>query len=151
MFPRAAGPASGDAGAVVRIRPGVSGIPTPWRGPGASALVLGGAGALLVAAGTVVTVTSRFSVSALVLVTAGAVCALAGLVLGTAEAVRGCPGGSGAALSGAAFAVLGLAGGLVWVAAFVMTTFTGSPVDPGPVPIPETTPACVVGACPEPP
>ncbi|MFP5072128.1 hypothetical protein ACLFMI_20995 [Pseudonocardia nantongensis] len=134
---------------MVRIRPGVSGLPLPCRDPGASALVLGGIGALLVVAATVLTVTTRFTVSGLVLASTGVVFALAGLALGTTGAMRGYPRASRLAISGAGLAVVGLAGGLVWIAAFILTTITGPPVDPGFAPVgPVTSPACATGTCP---
>lgn len=81
------------------------------------------------------------TVAGLALVSAGIVLAGGGLVLGTIAAIRGRPGANRAAISAAGLSVVGLAGGLIWLAAFVITALAGPA---GTVP---EIPACVPPSC----
>lgn len=117
--------------------------PAPRGGLGSSALVLGALGALsvAVAAGLATGTGTPLTVAGLALVSAGIVLAGGGLVLGTIAAIRGRPGANRAAISAAGLSVVGLAGGLIWLAAFVITALAG-PADT----VPEI-PACVPPSC----
>jgi hypothetical protein len=90
-----------------------------------SALVLGLLGTVAVAGAVVHSVVAPLTVAGLALVSAGLVLALAGLVLGTIGATRGPTRANRTAISAAGVSVVGLAGGLIWLAAFVITTVTG--------------------------
>ncbi|MBN9737849.1 hypothetical protein PP1_022845 [Pseudonocardia sp. P1] len=110
-----------------------------------SALVLGVLGAVFVAIAVAYSIVAPLTVAGLALVSAGVVLTLAGLVLGTIGATRGSARANRAAISAAGVSVAGLAGGLIWLAAFVITTLTG------PVPVVAQymggTPACAPPTC----
>lgn len=118
-------------------------------GRGASALVLGGLATVLVAVAVGLAALSAPSLVGLVLVAVGLVFALAGLVLGTTDALRGDRRHTRAAVSGAGLSVAGLAGGLVWVAVFVLTAFAGPNPPLGLTSSGVSTPACAPTVCSE--
>ncbi|NWJ74125.1 hypothetical protein HX744_26985 [Pseudonocardia sp. ICBG1122] len=117
----------------------------PRGGLGSSALVLGALGSVFVAVAIALSAVSPLTVAGLALASAGVVLTVGGLVLGTLGAVRACPGRSRTAISAAGLSIAGLAGGLIWLAAFVILAVTG----PGPAPLAgtDTTPACAPGVC----
>lgn len=117
----------------------------PRGGLGTSALVLGALGSVFVAVAIALSAVSPLTVAGLALASAGVVLTIGGLVLGTLGAVRACPGRSRTAISAAGLSIAGLAGGLIWLAAFVILAVTG----PGPAPLDgiDTTPACAPGVC----
>lgn len=101
--------------------------PTPVRGGlGTSALVLGGLGALCVAVAIGLSVVALLPLGGLALASVGVVLTLAGLLLGTIDATRGPVRGNRRAVLAAGVSVAGLAGGLIWLAAFVITAVAGS-------------------------
>ncbi|MEQ3540578.1 hypothetical protein WHI96_17315 [Pseudonocardia tropica] len=118
---------------------------TPRGGLGSSALVLGALGSVFVAVAIALSAVSPPAVAGLALASAGVVLTIGGLVLGTLGAVRACPGRSRTAISAAGLSVAGLAGGLIWLAVFVILAVTG----PGSAPLDgtDTTPACAPGPC----
>nr|WP_168172131.1 DUF4337 domain-containing protein [Pseudonocardia sp. AL041005-10] len=107
--------------------------------------MLGALGSVFVAVAIALSAVSPLTVAGLALASAGVVLTIGGLVLGTLGAVRACPGRSRTAISAAGLSIAGLAGGLIWLAAFVILAVTG----PGPAPIDgaDTAPACAPGVC----
>ncbi|ALE84965.1 hypothetical protein [Pseudonocardia sp. HH130629-09] len=130
---------------MLRDRSDVRHPTTPPGGLGSSALVLGALGSVFVAVAIALSALSPLTVAGLAFASAGVVLAIGGLVLGTLGAVRACPGRSRTAMSAAGLSVAGLAGGLIWLAAFVILAVTG----PGPPPVQgaDATPACGPVAC----
>ncbi|MEQ3548893.1 hypothetical protein WIS52_00290 [Pseudonocardia nematodicida] len=103
------------------------------RGPGTASVACGALGLLSVVAAVVLAVRSAPDMVGLALVSVGLVLALAGLVVGTIGAVHERPRGGRLAVSGAGLSVVGLAGGLVWTAVFVLTAVAGpAPAGLGP-------------------
>lgn len=141
----AVGPSDPDSGAVLRDRPDTRHPTAPRGGLGSSALVLGALGSVFVAVAIALSAVSPLTVAGLALASAGVVLTIGGLVLGTLGAVRACPGRSRTAISAAGLSIAGLAGGLIWLAAFVILAVTG----PGPAPLDgtDTTPACAPDVC----
>lgn len=148
MSATADGAADPDPGAVLRHHTETTSRVPARDGLGVSALVLGGLATAFVAVAVASSAVAPLTTTGLALVSAGVVLAAAGLVLGTLGAVRARPGPSRTAMSGAGLSVAGLAGGLIWMAAFVILALTG------PVPAPagslDTAPACAPVVCPGP-
>lgn len=138
----ATGGAGPHPGVVLHDHTGTSrSAPAPRGDLGSSALVLGALGVLSVAVASGLATGTPLTVAGLALVSAGIVLAGGGLVLGTIAAIRGRPGANRAAITAAGLSVVGLAGGLIWLAAFVITALAGPA---GTVP---EIPACVPPSC----
>lgn len=107
--------------------------------------MLGALGSVFVSVAIALSAVSPLTVAGLAFASAGVVLAIGGLVLGTLGAVRACPGRSRTAISAAGLSVAGLAGGLIWLVAFVILAVTG----PGPAPVQGAgaAPTCGPGAC----
>ncbi|SFO55332.1 hypothetical protein SAMN05216207_10865 [Pseudonocardia ammonioxydans] len=101
-------------------------------------------GVLLVAGAVVVAAAPPLTVAGLALASAGVVLSGGGLALGMAAAFQRRPRANRAAISAAALSVVGLAGGLTWLSALVITVVTGSaPMAPAEV---ASSPACLSAA-----
>ncbi|WP_224389858.1 hypothetical protein [Pseudonocardia sp. ICBG1293] len=108
--------------------------------------MLGALGSIFVAVAIALSAVSPPAVAGLALVSAGVVLAVGGLVLGTLGAVRACPARCRTSISAAGLSVAGLAGGLIWLAAFVILAVAGS--GPGPTgDEAEPAPACGATVC----
>lgn len=108
--------------AVPRNRSTVPRPPATTRGGlGTAALVLGGLGTVFVAIAVGLSAVAPIPLGGLALASVGVVLALAGLLLGTIAATRG----NRTAILAAGVSVVGLAGGLIWLAAFVITAVAG--------------------------
>lgn len=107
--------------------------------------MLGALGSVFVSVAIALSAVSPLTVAGLAFASAGVVLAIGGLVLGTLGAVRACPGRSRTAISAAGLSVAGLAGGLIWLVAFVILAVAG----PGPAPVQGAgaAPTCGPGAC----
>lgn len=119
--------------------------PSPRGDLGSSALLLGVLGILFVAVAVGLATGTPLTVAGLALASVGIVLAGGGLVLGTIAAVRGRPGANRAAISAAGLSVVGLAGGLIWLAAYVITALAG-PAQAVPEEV-AGSPACPPPAC----
>lgn len=114
-------------------------------GPAVAAPALGALGAGLVVTAIVLSIADPLTVAGLAAASVGVVLTGAGLVLATISAVRGRTRCDRTAIAAAGISVAGLAGGLTWLAAFVLTAaVSGGPVGSvGLVPIEVEQPACV--------
>lgn len=100
-------------------------LATTRGGLATTALVLGALGAVCVAAAIGLSVVTPLPLGGLALASGGVVLTLAGLLLGTIDATRGPVRGNRRAVLAAGVSVAGLAGGLIWLAAFVITAVAG--------------------------
>lgn len=109
-----------------------SGTPRPAtaRPGGPAALALGVLGAALVVITIVLSIASPLTVTRLATSSVGVVLAGAGLVLGTLSVARGRASGDRTTIAAVGISIAGLAGGLTWLAAFVIIAMSGGPVGP---------------------
>ncbi|MBC3193541.1 hypothetical protein H7X46_21005 [Pseudonocardia sp. C8] len=119
--------------------------PAPRGGSGRPALVSAALGTGLVAVAVALLIAGPPTMWGLALVCAGLMLDGVGLVLGTIGAVRGPRRGNRIPVSAAGVAVAGLAGGLIWLAVFVIVTLGGGgTADPAPA---GGTLACAPASC----